>query len=171
MTEFNPTNPQEEAALPSSEGMATVRLTTDAGGSPEDTPAPAGAASSATQPGEPGWAEVSQDWREVGEEFKKLGTRLSTAIQAGWKSEQEQQLNSLGDQLRAMADQVEAAVRSARQEARSPETRAQTQRVVEAAKGAQATLVDEVRETVAAGLRALNAQLRELADRIEKGRK
>ena len=171
MSEFNPTNPEEGAPPPSSEGMATVRLATDATGSPEDTPAPGGTAGGATQPGEPGWSEVSQDWREVGDEFKKLGTRLSTAIRAGWKSEQEQQLNSLGDQLRAMADQVEAAVRSARQEARSPETRAQTQRVVEAAKGAQATLVDEVRDTVAAGLRALNAQLRELADRIERGRK
>jgi hypothetical protein len=70
-----------------------------------------------------------------------------------------------------MADQVEAAVRSARQEAQAPETKAQTQRVVAAAKEAQATLIDEVRDTVAAGLRTLNAQLRELADRIEAGRK
>ena len=70
-----------------------------------------------------------------------------------------------------MADQVEAAVRAARQEAQNPETKAQTRRVVEAAKGAQANLVDEVRDTVAAALRTLNAQLHDLAERIETGRK
>jgi len=117
------------------------------------------------------WSEIGQDWRVVGDEFKKLGMRLSTAIRSGWKSEQEHDLNNLQDQLRAMADQVEAAVRSARQEAQSPETKAQTQRVVEAARGAQTRLVDEVRDTVAAGLHTLNAQLRELAERLETGRK
>ena len=155
MSENNPLNSQDQTNIPSTEGMPTVRLTT----------------SGTEQPGDAGWTEVSQDWREVGEEFKKLGTRLSTAIRAGWKSEQEQQLHGLQDQLRAMADQVEGAIRSARQAAQSPETKAQTQRVVAAAKEAQATLVDEVRDTVAAGLRALNAQLRELADRLESGRK
>ena len=125
----------------------------------------------ASQPGDAGWNEIGQDWKAVGDEFKKLGTRLSTAVRAGWKAEQEHDLNNLQAQLRAMADQVEAAVRSARQAAQSPETKAQTQRVVEAARGAQARLVDEVRDTLAAGLRTLNAQLRELAERIESGRK
>ena len=155
MSENNPLNPQNQANPPSTEGMPTVRLESGSTG----------------QSGDAGWTEVSQDWREVGEEFKKLGARLSTAIRSSWKSDQEQQLNSLRDQLRAMADQVESAVRSARQEALSPETKAQTQRVVAAAREAQSTLVDEVRDTVAAGLRTLNAQLRELADRLEKGRK
>ncbi len=155
MSENNPLNPQDQTTPPSTEGLPTVRLTNQA----------------TAQPGDTGWTELSQDWREVGEEFKKLGARLSTAIRAGWQSEQESQINGLRDQLRAMADQVESAVRSARQEAQAPETKAQTQRVVAAAKEAQATLIDEVRDTVAAGLRTLNAQLRELADRIEAGRK
>ncbi len=150
-----PTNPEQDDTLQSSEGLATVRLTN------VETP----------QAADGGWREVGQDWREVGDEFKKLGVRLSSAIRTGLKSDQEQQLNGLGDQLRAMADQVEAAVRSARQEVQTPETREQARRVAEAAKGAQATLVDEVRDTVAAALRTLNTQLRELAERIETGRK
>jgi hypothetical protein len=125
----------------------------------------------ASQQPDTNWSDVGQDWKVVGEEFKKLGTRISAAIRGGWKSDQEHDLNNLQDQLRAMVDQVESAVRSARQEAQSPETRAQTQRVVEAARGAQSRLVEEVRDTVAAGLRTLNTQLRELADRIETGRK
>ena len=151
-----PTNPEQDDTLQSSEGLATDRLTN------VETP----------QTADGGWREVGQDWREVGEEFKKLGVRLSSAIRTGLKSDQEQQqLNGLGDQLRAMADQVESAVKSARQEVQTPETREQTRRVVEAAKGAQATLVDEVRDTVAAALRTLNTQLRELAERLESGRK
>jgi hypothetical protein len=157
MTENDPLQPQ--ADTPSATGP-TVKLTNIEGGS-----------SGPGQAGPARWSEVSKDWLEVGDEFKKLGARLSTAIRGSWKVGQEQELNGLQDQLRAMADQVEAAVRAARQEALSPETRAQTQRVVEAAKDAQATLFDEVRDTVAAGLRALNAQLRELAERIETGRK
>ena len=148
-------NTQPETGLDSSAGMVTQRL-------PEE---------GATQAGQGRWGEVSQDWREVGEEFVKLGSRLSSAIRSGWKTEEVQQLHGLSSQLRAMADQVEAAVRAARQEATNPETKAQTQRVVAAAKEAQTTLFEEVRVTVAAGLRALNAQLRELADRIESGRK
>ena len=124
------------------------------------------------QPARSGWEEVGQDWKEVGEEFKKLGVRLSAAIRSGWKSsEQEQQLTGLQAQLRAMADQVEAAVQSVKAEAQKPETKAQTQRTLEAAREAQATLFEEVRDTVAASLRALNAQLQELAQRIEAGRK
>ena len=156
MTENDPLQPQPDT--PSATGP-TVKLTNiDTGAAPG-------------QPGPANWSEVGQDLREVGDEFKKLGGRLSAAIRGSWKIGQEQELTGLQDQLRAMADQVEAAVRAARQEALSPETRAQTQRVVEAAKDAQATLFDEVRDTVAAGLRALNAQLRELAERIETGRK
>jgi hypothetical protein len=66
---------------------------------------------------------------------------------------------------------VESAVKTARQEAASPEVKAQTQRAVAAAKEAQATLVDEIRDTVAAGLRTLNGQLKELAEKLETGRK
>ena len=124
------------------------------------------------QQGRSGWEEVGQDWKEVGEEFKKLGVRLSAAIRNGWKSsEQEQQLTGLQAQLRAMADQVEAAVQSVKAEAQRPETKAQTQRTLEAAREAQTTLFEEVRDTVAAGLRTINAQLQELAQRIEAGRK
>ncbi len=144
----------------------------DSGAEPSvDLPVRNVAPTSTAQGGPTGWTEVSQDWREVGDEFRKLGARLSTAIRSGWKSEQEQELRGLQDQLRAMTDQVESAIRAARQEAASPETKAQTQRVVEAAREAQASLVEEVRDTVAAGLRTLNAQLRDLADRIEAGRK
>ncbi len=155
MSDMVPRSSEDEAGNLPSEGTPTIRLTNV----------------SPSQPATNGWNEVGEDWREVGEEFKKLGVRLSGAIRSGWKSEQEPQLNGLGDQLRSMADQVEAAVRSARQEAQNPETRAQTQRVVEAAKAAQGTLVDEVRDTVAAGLRRLNAQLRDLAERLETDRK
>ncbi len=155
MSDTNVNSSQDEAGNLPAEGIATVKLT--------NVPA--------SEPATTRWNEVGEDWREVGEEFKKLGVRLSSAIRSGWKSDQDQQLNGLGDQLRVMADQVEAAVRAARQEAQNPETKAQTRRVVEAAKGAQATLVDEVRDTVAAALRTLNAQLRELAERIETGRK
>jgi hypothetical protein len=157
MSEINPTSntPQDESQPTSSEGAPTVRLTNV----------------EPSQAEESRWSEIGQDWREVGEEFKKLGVRLGSAIRAGAKPDQEQQISGLGDQLRAMADQVEAAVRAARQEAQSPETRAQTQRVVAAAKGAQATLVDDVRDAVSVALRALNAQLKELADRLESGRK
>ena len=126
------------------------------------------------QPGRSGWEEVGQDWKEVGEEFKKLGVRLSAAILEGWKSastEQEQQLTGLQAQLRAMADQVEAAVQSVKAEAQKPEVKEQTQRTLEAAREAQVTLFDEVRDTVASGLRTLNAQLRDLAERIEANRK
>jgi small-conductance mechanosensitive channel len=124
------------------------------------------------QAGRSGWEEVGQDWKEVGEELKQLGVRLSTAIRSGWKSsEQEHQLTGLQAQLRAMADQVEAAVQSVREEAKKPEIKAQTQRTLEAAKEAQATLFDEVRDTLAKGLHALNAQLRELAEKIEASRK
>lgn len=124
------------------------------------------------QVGRSGWDEVGQDWKEVGEEFKKLGVRLSAAILQGWKStEQEQQLTGLQAQLRAMADQVEAAVQAVKAEAQKPEVKEQTQRTLEAAREAQATLFEEVRDTVANGLRALNAQLRDLAERIETGRK
>ena len=151
----NTPNTQPETGMESSAGMVTQRL-------PEEA---------ASQAEHGGWGEVSQDWREVGEEFMKLGSRLSTAIRSGWKTEEVQQLHGLSGQLRAMADQVEAAVRAARQEATAPETKAQTQRVVAAAKEAQASLVDEVRDAVAAGLRTLNAQLRDLAERIETGRK
>lgn len=157
MTENDPLQPQPDT--PSATGP-TVKLTNIESGT-----------GSAGQGGSANWSEVGQDWREVGDEFKKLGSRLSSAIRGSWKVGQEQELNGLQDQLRAMADQVEAAVRAARQEALSPETKAQTQRVVEAAKEAQTTLVDEVRDTVAAALRALNAQLRELAERLETGRK
>jgi hypothetical protein len=155
MSDMNVNHSSDEAGNLPAEGTATVKLT--------NVPAP--------QPSASGWTEVGEDWREVGEEFKKLGTRLSSAIRAGWKSDQDQQLNGLGDQLRAMADQVEAAARAARHEAQNPETKAQTRRVVEAAKEAQVTLVDEVRHTVADTLRTLNAQLRDLAERIENGRK
>ena len=157
MSDMNVNHSSDEAGNLPSEGTATVKLT--------NVPAP-------QQPSGSGWTEVGEDWREVGEEFKKLGTRLSSAIRASWRSEQDQQqLKGLGDQLRAMADQVEAAARAARQEAQHPETKAQTQRVVAAAKEAQTTLVEEVRHTVAATLRTLNAQLHELAERIENGRK
>ena len=155
MTDNNAFQPQDEG---SSEGIVTRRL------DPSEAP-------TTPQSAQGGWADVGQDWKAVGEEFKKLGARLSTAIRSGWQSEQEGQLTGLQDQLRAMADQVEAAVRSAKQEALSPEVKAQTARVVERAKEAQTTLVEEVRDTVAAGLRALNAQLRELAERLESGRK
>ena len=155
MSDMNVNQSSDEAGNLPAEGTATVKLT--------NVPAP--------QPSAGGWTEVGEDWREVGEEFMKLGSRLSTAIRSGWKTEEVQQLHGLSGQLRAMADQVEAAVRAARQEATAPETKAQTQRVVAAAKEAQTTLFEEVRVTLAAGLRALNAQLRELADRIESGRK
>jgi len=162
INDFNPGaqpgNAPATQNLESSEGMETVRLT--------NIPSSQGAGADA------GRSELTEDWREVGDEFKKLGTRLASAIRTGWKSEQaQQQLSNLGDQLRAMADQVENAVRSARQEVQAPETKAQVARAVEAAKGAQATLVEEVRDTVAKGLRALNTQLQELADRLETGRK
>jgi len=117
------------------------------------------------------WEQIGKDWREVGEEFLQLGTRLSNAIRQGWTKGQEQQLSSLGDQLRSMTEQVEGAIRSAQQEATSPETKARAQRAVAAAKEAQESLVDEVRDTVAAGLRTLNTQLHDLADKIEKGGK
>jgi hypothetical protein len=126
------------------------------------------------QAGRSGWEEVGEDWKEVGEEFKKLGVRLSAAILQGWKSssssEQEQQLTGLQAQLRAMADQVEAAVQAVKEEAQKPEVKEQTQRTLEAAREAQSTLFEEVRQTVANGLRTLNAQLRELAERIEASR-
>ena len=155
MSEQIPTGNQDQTEQTSSEGMVTVRLTN------QNVP----------QPPQSGWTEVTEDWREVGEEFKKLGVSLGSAIRTGWKRENDQQLTGLGDQLRAMADQVEAAVRTARQEAQAPETKVQTQRVVAAAREAGTTLVDEVRDTVATGLRRLNGQLRELAERIETGRK
>lgn len=118
-----------------------------------------------------GWNQLGEDWREVGEEFKQLGTRLGNAIRQGWTSTEAQQFNSLGDQLRSMTEQVEGAIRAAQQEAASPETKAQAQRAVAAAKEAQTSLVDEVRDTVAAALRTLNIQLHDLADKIEQGRK
>ena len=103
--------------------------------------------------------------------LKKLGLRLGGAIQSGWKSGNEQELSTLQDQLRSMVDNVESAVRAARQEALSPETKAQTQRVVEVTKEAQASLVDEVRDLVVSGLRTLNTQLRELAERLDSSKK
>lgn len=163
MNTFNPEeqpgNAPERPAQTTSEGMPTVRLT--------NVP------QSQDTAGDGRWGDVAEDWREVGDEFKKLGVRLASAIRAGWRSDQaqQQQLSNLGDQLRAMADQVEASIRSARQEAQAPETKAQVGRVVEAAKGAQATLVDELRDTIARSLRTLNAQLRDLAERIEPPRK
>jgi hypothetical protein len=117
------------------------------------------------------WQQVGEDWQTVGEEFKKLGLRLGDAIRTGWNAGQEQQIGTLQDQLRTMVDNVESAVRSARQEAASPETKAQTQRVVEATKEAQESLVDEARDLVINGLRVLNAQLRDLADRLEQSKK
>ncbi len=117
------------------------------------------------------WQAVGEDWQTVGEEFKKLGMRLGDAIRSGWQSGQEQEIGTLQDQLRSMVDNVESAVRSARQEAASPETKAQTQRVVEATKEAQAGLVGEARDLVINGLRVINTQLRELADRLEQGKK
>jgi hypothetical protein len=155
MSENTPIDNENQTTSGSSEGLPTVRLSNQ----------------NVSQPAGSGWSEVTEDWREVGEEFKKLGVRLGGAIRTGWRRENDQQLSGLGDQLRAMADQVETAVRAARQEAQAPETKAQTQRVVAAARGAGTTLVDEVRDTVAAGLRTLNSQLRELAERIESGRK
>ncbi len=165
MSDMQAFNPNEQPSHPgddqpevSSEGIQTVRLT--------NVPP--------SQPQQGGWGEVAQDWKEVGDEFKQLGSRLGSAIRASFQSgntQQQQQLTGLSDQLRAMADQVEAAIRNARQEAQAPETRAQVSRVVEKAKDARETLVDEVRDTVATALRALNAQLQEFADRLESRRK
>jgi hypothetical protein len=146
-------SPDEE---PTSAGMVTRRL--------DD-------ANTAGQGNQNNWQTVGEDWQTVGEEFKKLGLRLGAAIRSGWQSGQEQQIGTLQEQLRAMVDNVESAVRAARDEATSPETKAQTQRVVEATKEAQSSLVDEARDLVIAGLRTLNTQLRELADRLESGKK
>src|SRR4051794_18586790 len=155
MTEQNPlpTPEPEEAAT-----GVTVRLTNESNTGAAQTPAN-------------GWTEVSQDWQQVGEEFKKLGLRLSGAIRDSWKTtSQDPSFDNLGAQLRAMAEQVETAVKTARQEAASPEVKAQIQRAVAAAKEAQASLVDEIRDAVAAGLRTLNTQLKDLAERLETGR-
>lgn len=148
--------PEEET---NSAGMVTRRL----------DPAENGGTSG--QSSQNNWQNVGEDWQTVGEEFKKLGVRLGAAIRNGWQSGQEQQIGTLQDQLRSMVDNVESAVRAAREEAASPETKAQAQRVVEVTKGAQASLVDEARDLVINGLRVINTQLRELADRLESGKK
>ena len=136
------------------------------GGQP---PRPAPATAPADR--EAGWELVGAQWREVADQVRELGVQLSAAFQSGWSAPRGDAAASLRDELRGAADRLDAAMAAARAEAERAETRARLEQAGAATREAGESLLGEVRDVAAQGLRALNDQLASAADRLETERR
>lgn len=110
------------------------------------------------KPSEP---KPSASTQEVVEELKQLGQQIGRALKAAWESPERQELEQeVREGLRTLGEQVDEALRAAREHLEAEGIPEQAQKVLASVE--KTPVVQEVREALLTGLRALNQELSRL---------
>ena len=106
---------------------------------------------------------------DLSAELREMGQQLEAALRAALESERAKQIQrDLAGGVRELSHQLQAAVRSLQTNPRVHEAEERGRQAISQAR--QSKVIQDVQETVVAGVAQLNDQLRKLVERLEAER-
>lgn len=100
-------------------------------------------------------------------ELREMGQQLEAAFRAAIESDRAKQLQQdIAGGVRELSGQVQSAVKSLQESPRLQQAEERGRQALEQAR--ESKVVQDIQETIVAGLAQLNQQLRKVVDRIEK---
>jgi hypothetical protein len=114
----------------------------------------------------------AEGWSEVGRQFEVLGASLARALRAALaREETHQQVQAVREGMEKMVSEVDRAVEDAAQSPQGQQLREHAAKTAESLRAAGEQTWQEAQPHLLAALAKINAELKEVVDRLEqKGR-